>query len=164
MKHYVRCTASMLLCIFAFSFNSANAQFTVEPPVIIAPPVEPEECFDCDGKIDYIKFRFTGSFGFVEVESRRGRQLQNLFYGFVQNGQEFEVFGTNNFLDKKSTLGATIYIRINGGERLPLHTSCSEPIGPGTVVGDLLVVRATSRNGGLTCPTGIVPPGDGGPG
>jgi len=33
-----------------------------------------------------------------------------------------------------------------------IHTSCSEPIGPGAVFGDFLVVSGHSRNGGMLCP------------
>lgn len=158
MNHQRSSLAKLLaFVVIFFSFSTANAQFGPGPSDPVLPPVTP--CAACDGKIDNIIFRYTGAFtGFIEVQSRRGQRYQTLYASYVQSGGQFTVTGTNNDLDKKGTLGATIYIRENGGDPLPLHTSCSQPIGPGTVVGNLVVILATSRNGGLTCPVGDVPP------
>ena len=124
-------------------------------------PIEEEPaCEVCDGKINNIIFQYTGSFpAFIEIESRKGKRYAGVFGQFVTPNQVFSISGASNFLDKKGTLGPTIYISTDGGDAASLHTSCSVPIGPGTVVGDLIIIAATSRNGGLTCPVGDVPDG-----
>ena len=152
MKNIIRhSTATLLLALgMSVSINVAaqTEGFSTTPT-----------CNACNGKIDNIIFRFDGNqTSFVEIESRRGRQYQTLYAGYLDAYQQFSVSGSNNLLDRKGTLGATIYVRVDGGDRLSLHTSCSQPIGPGTVVGDLVVITATSRNGGLTCPVGPIPP------
>lgn len=152
MKNTIRNSTATLLLLLGMSMSiitNAQTDGSFDAPT----------CNECDGKIDNIIFRFDGSqTSFVEIESRRGRQYQTLYAGYLDAYQQFSVSGSSNLLDRKGTLGATIYVRVDGGDRLSLHTSCSEPIGPGTVVGDLVVITATSRNGGLTCPVGPIPP------
>ncbi|GAA6137395.1 hypothetical protein NBRC116583_11420 [Arenicella sp. 4NH20-0111] len=144
------------LAVFVFLFSSvSNAQ--------LGNPLEPN-CAACDGKIDNIIFKKEG-FGFpsfIEIQSRKGKRFASLYAGYVSSGQQFSISGASNFLDNKGTLGATIYISFDGGAPIALHTSCSEPFGPGTRVESLVVISATSRNGGLTCPVDDVPtpPGD----
>ena len=145
-----------------FTVSSLSAQISIGPigPIEPIDPTPPPTlpCAECDGKINNIVFRYDGAYtGYIEVESRRGQRYQTLFAGYVDSGDQFTVTGTNNLLDKKGTLGATIYITENGGDTLALHTSCSQPIGPGTVVGKLVVILAMSRNGGLTCPVDDIP-------
>lgn len=149
--------AATLLVATLFSSFSAFAQLgPIAPPV--SPPSTPA-CEVCDGKIDNIIFRYTGEFpSFIEIQSRKGKRFSTVYAGFVTVDQQFSVSGADNYLDKKSTLGPTIYIAVNGGDPIALHTSCSVPIGPGTIAGDLVVLSATSRNGGLTCPVGDIPP------
>ena len=55
-------------------------------------------------------------------------------------------------VDKKNTLGTEITIEINNIFHTKIHTSCSEPIGPGLVSGDFEVIYGESRNGGPLCP------------
>lgn len=147
--------AALFVATVYFSSFSAFAQFgPIDPPVVTP------ECEVCDGKINNITFSYTGGgFGsFIEIQSRKGKRYATVYSGFVSNSQQFSVSGASNFLDKKSTLGPTIYISENGGDPVSLHTSCSVPIGPGTIAGNLIVVSASSRNGGLTCPVGDAPP------
>jgi hypothetical protein len=151
---FFRTTA--VLVAMLFSSFSAHAQVD-----LIIPPSTPT-CEVCDGKIDNIIFRYSGEFpSFIEIQSRKGKRFATLYAGFVSVDQQFSISGADNFLDKKSTLGPTIYISVNGGDPIALHTSCSVPIGPGTTAGDLVVLTATSRNGGLTCPVDdTTPPTD----
>ena len=122
------------------------------------PPSSNPLCSDCDGKLTNIIFRYDGTVAaFIEIEARKGQDRAPLFQGTVSTGDQFSVSGTDNYLDNKSTLGANIEIRVDGVELGTLHTSCSEPVGPGTIIGDLVVLAATSRNGGQTCPVGPIP-------
>jgi len=62
--------------------------------------------------------------------------------------------------DRKGTLGPSIKLFVDGHYNTSMHTSCSVPIGPGTVAGDFLVIEGASRNGGALCPVddGVVAP------
>ena len=66
----------------------------------------------------------------------------------VGPGDEFPLYGQ----DRKGTLGPEIIMYIDGDYAAQFHTSCSEPIGPGSVSGDFLVLSGESRNGGILCP------------
>jgi hypothetical protein len=72
------------------------------------------------------------------------------FAGFVAPGELFSFTGG----DRKGTLGPYIKLFVDGHYHTSMHTSCSVPIGPGTVAGDFLVVEGASRNGGALCPVG----------
>ena len=127
---------------------SSNSAFATDP-----------SCSDCDGKIDTMIMRYDGTSGaFVEVNATKGkRRSASVFAGSLSTGQQFVLSGAQNYLDRKGTLGPTITIRVDGVTIGTLHTSCSQPIGPGTTLGDFVVIAATSRNGGLTCPVGPIP-------
>ncbi len=49
-------------------------------------------------------------------------------------------------------LSTEIPIYVGGVENTRIHTSCSQPIGPGLIGGDFLVVEGQSLNGGPLCP------------
>ncbi|MCP4656128.1 MAG: hypothetical protein GY856_12005 [bacterium] len=54
--------------------------------------------------------------------------------------------------NRNGTMGAWIAVQVNGALQTRIHTSCSEPIGPGLVRGDFEVVEGFSRHGGRLCP------------
>jgi hypothetical protein len=135
--------------IFVLAFSLIGSQVAAQDTIA---------CSDCDGKLDNLILRYDGGFpAFVEVDSRQGKRFASLFADTVGVGQQFSVSGSSNYLDKKSTLGPTIYLRVDGQSIGSLHTSCSQPIGPGTTLGDFVVIVASSRNGGLTCPVDEIP-------
>lgn len=105
----------------------------------------------CDGKVTELRLRYTGSVvdAAVVVAQRKGPVV--VFDGIVQPGGEFSVFG----VDKKGTLGPEILIWVDGTLNASIHTSCSQPIGPGLAWGDFLVVSGNSRNAGDLCPFGL---------
>jgi hypothetical protein len=114
-------------------------------------PGEDPECGTCDGKVDELMLKYIGDIDDAEIVVRakeRGRPGRTLFEGTVQPGGIFSLSGW----DRQSTLGTDIYLSINGGENLRIHTSCSVPIGPGSVFGDFEVVAGSSRNGGALTP------------
>jgi type II secretory pathway pseudopilin PulG len=104
-----------------------------------------EECNECDGKVTSLMLEYKGSgTAVVKVKQKDG---ETVFNSIVSNGEQFFISGT----DKNGTLGTEITIYVNGDEATRIHTSCSQPIGPGTVSGDFEVISGTSRNGGALC-------------
>ena len=49
-------------------------------------------------------------------------------------------------------MGPEISVYIDGQLQTKIHTSCSEPIGPGMVFGDFKVIDGYSQDGGRLCP------------
>ena len=113
-------------------------------------PVEDEppssEC-DCEGKVVQLTLKYLGvSPAQVDVLQKDG---VSVFSGVVGAGQQFSIVGQ----DKLGTLGTEIYLHVDGAEPpVNIHTSCSQPIGPGLVKGDFEVVDGYSRSGGQLCP------------
>ncbi len=102
-------------------------------------------CFDCDGKVTMMKLRYLRSTpGFVQARMRKG---QEVFAGMINPFEEFMILGA----DKKGTLGPEVEFMVDGGLNASIHTSCSQPIGPGVREGSFLVTEAISRNNGVTC-------------
>lgn len=121
------------------------------------------ECEECDGKVDYLLLQYNGPDAHIIVKQKSGRDKFEIFDSETEltAGDLFELYGQ----DRKDTLGPEIYIyQITDGCKKDLvatiHTSCSQPIGPGLVVGDFTVIEGTSRNGGLLCPITDEPPSD----
>ena len=114
------------------------------------PPTEPpaDECSECDGQVTQLTLRDIGTVtdAHVQVDQKKGSKA--VFNGTVQPGDTFTFTGT----DKHGTLGTEISIKVNDTLNTKIHTSCSQPIGPGLMAGDFEVVEAYSRNGGLICP------------
>lgn len=104
-----------------------------EPPVV--------EGGECDGKVTDLVMKNLGGDAQVRVDQKKDGTV---FDDFVPAGGEFSFSGT----DKKSTLGTEISIFVNGSLNTKIHTSCSQPIGPGLVSGGFKVVSGNSRNGG----------------
>jgi len=110
-----------------------------------SPPTPPATC-GCDGKVTNLTLRYNGATAaFVEVQQKKGKRV---YKGTVIPGGEITLLGA----DKKGTLGTEITIYVEGKFHAKIHTSCSQPIGPGLVRGDFEVVDGTSRNGGDLCP------------
>ena len=119
----------------------------------------PDECNECDGKINYLELIFNGSQGATIVVETKKKGVDGstvVFSEFVQPGESFSFVGN----DKKGTLGTEITIYIDGVENTKIHTSCSVPVGPGMVSGDFEVVNGSSRNGGEFCPVETEPGND----
>ncbi|KAF0193129.1 MAG: hypothetical protein FD165_232 [Gammaproteobacteria bacterium] len=114
----------------------------------------PDQCGPCNGKVSMLTLQYTGSTPNALVQVYPKRSLTPVFSGTVQPNEMF----TFNGNDKFGTLGTDITIKVNGVVNASIHTSCSQPIGPGLVSGDFLVVAGSSRNGGALCPIGQTPP------
>jgi|GEM_PF-1331868 len=109
-------------------------------------PVNPNG--NCDGKVTSLELEYQGNVvdGTIKVIEHDG---QIVFQGVVQPGERFEFFGQD---PPQNTLGPKIDIYINNNFVQEIHTSCSQPIGPGAVYGDFEVIKGTSRNNGPLVP------------
>jgi len=112
------------------------------------PPGDPLDDCGCDGKVTNMTLRYLGAVGAqVRIDMGKGGTV---FDGFVAPGGTFTVIGG----DKKGTLGPEVDIFLNGQPHTSIHTSCSQPIGPGLVRGLFEVIEGASRTGGELCPLG----------
>jgi hypothetical protein len=114
----------------------------------------PEQCGDCEGKVTRLTLRYDGLFtANLRVVAKRGPDSPVVFDQTVLPGATFEVVGpaggSGGFA---GTLGTEINIYVDGNHDAFLHTSCSAPVGPGTVAGSFTVVAGESRHGGPLCP------------
>lgn len=121
-------------------------------PVCAQPCDDPvEECSPCDGKVTQLELLYTGADdGVITVMQKDGAVV----FGptLVASMETISFTGT----DKKGTLGTEISIYVDSVLNTKIHTSCSQPIGPGLVKGDFEVLSGESRNGGPLCPPGVV--------
>jgi hypothetical protein len=113
-------------------------------------------CGECRGKITELTLRYTGATSaFVEVVQKKDGVI---FGDTVEPDEEFTFFGA----DDKGTMGTEITLLVDGAEHTAIHTSCSQPIGPGLTKGDFTVVAGYSLEGGELCPVEDDPGGDSG--
>jgi len=113
------------------------------------------QCSVCDGKVTEMTLRYDGDETAHVVVKQKAKKKKKkkkkwvvVFDGWVDPGETFTFTGQ----DKKGTLGNKIKVFVDDDLDTKIHTSCSQPIGPGMSFGDFTVVEAYSRNGGLICP------------
>jgi hypothetical protein len=126
-------TASTLLGGEVCAASDSTTVTVVEPPEVGG---------ECDGKVTDLVLKNLGGDAQVRVDQKKDDVT--VFDDFVPAGGEFSFSGT----DKKGTLGTEIKIYVNGNLDTKIHTSCSQPIGPGLVSGSFEVISGNSRNGG----------------
>jgi hypothetical protein len=115
-------------------------------------PPPSDDCA-CEGKVSELTLRYNGLATADIVVMRKIRKKDDpdegvVFTGTVEPGAEFTFVGN----DKKGTFGTEISIYVDDQLNTKIHTSCSQPIGPGLISGLFEVVEGYSRNGGLLCP------------
>lgn len=114
------------------------------------------ECAECEGKVNALTLRYNGTDG-ATIRVTQKKYKNDVFNGFVAPGGLFSFVGH----DKKGTLGTEIQIYVNGALNTRIHTSCSQPIGPGQIAGMFEIIAGTSLKGGELCPLPPQPPGGG---
>ncbi len=126
---------------------SANSTFNCPGSDQITIEVSNEECNDCDGKVTSLTLKYLGtSQANVLIIDKEDNTV---FNSIVQPN---EIFTFSHYYNE-TTFGSRIKIFLNGSSSYTeIHTSCSEPIGPGMVFGEFLIVKGYSLNGGLLCP------------
>jgi len=115
-------------------------------------PPPPPETGVCEGKVTQLTLEYQGSASPAHVQVyMRGKKNQLgslIFDGTVATGGQF----TFNGADRHGTMGPEIDVYVDGVKNTSIHTSCSQPIGPGLVRGDFEVIEGYSRGGGLLPP------------
>ncbi|NNC51007.1 MAG: hypothetical protein HKO01_10765, partial [Flaviramulus sp.] len=109
-------------------------------------PADPDG--NCDGKVTYLKLKYTGSVQNAQIKIIE-KDGQTIFNSVVQPNEEFQFYGKDG---NPPTMGSRINVFINNSHAVEIHTSCSEPIGPGSVFGDFVVIKGASKNGGPLAP------------
>ena len=97
-------------------------------------PDLPEPCDDCKGGVTQMDLTYNGlDSAYVEVTGKDGEPVY--FSGWVQPGETITVVGIppGDKLDKNTE------IYVDGGLHAEVHTSGSQPIGPGLVLGDFTI-------------------------
>ena len=112
----------------------------------------PVDCAPCEGKVTELTLRYDGAVAAtIRVVQRSGGNNQvDAFNGVVQPGHLFHFVGQ----DRHGTFGPEIDIYVNGTLHTSIHTSCSQPIGPGLVKGSFTVITGKSRSGKALCAIG----------
>ena len=110
--------------------------------IIIPYPLECEPeipCEPCDGKVTKLTLQNNGSDALIRVAQKKDDVT--VFEDNVTSGASFSFSGT----DKNGTLGTEIIIYVDGVEHARIHTSCSQPIGPGLISGILMFLDGKSQ-------------------
>lgn len=104
-------------------------------------------CGTCDGKVNELTLGYTGSSNAkVQIFNKDGDKL---FEKLVVTSGEMLSFSLANNYGK---LTPEIKIYLNSSYHTSIHTSCSQPIGPGMIAGKFQVESGSSLNGGILCP------------
>ena len=107
-----------------------------------------EKCGPCKDKITELTLQYNGLTA-ANIKVVQKKDSVEIFEDIVQPGELFTFVGE----DKNGTMGTEIKIYVDGDENTKIHTSCSQPIGPGLISGDFVVIEGYSLEGGLLCPT-----------
>lgn len=101
----------------------------------------------CKGKVSELTFMYTGTTPTTVTVDRIGPFDTNLMPATaILPGDVFTVSGSN-YGPKgfRGTLGVAIRISESDGDIAEIHTSCSQPVGPGLVAGDFMVLSGESK-------------------
>lgn len=107
-----------------------------------------QPCAECKGGVVGLTVRYLGtSPAYVEV-SKAGDLGQTYFAGNLAPFETFSFVGVGPDLK----LAKDIEFLVDGVPGDKVHTSCSQPIGPGSVFGPFRVLAAASKDSGNVCP------------
>ncbi|NQU79014.1 hypothetical protein HQ545_04560 [Candidatus Woesearchaeota archaeon] len=107
----------------------------------------PTTCSECDGKMTSFTLQYLGSSS-ATIEVIQKKIDDPVFSGTVAPGGLFSFTG----MDKKGTLGTVITIKVDDVENIQIHTSCSDILTNGMIIGDFRIIMGESLNGGALCP------------
>lgn len=111
-------------------------------------PTSPDDCGECAGKVSELTLKYTGEDAIIRVvQSKDGAELYNQS---VSKDQFLELIGSYD-KNGKLTMWTNIEVYINGIKTTDIHTSCSLPIGVGSVFGQFEVISGRSLSGGNFC-------------
>nr|WP_319266774.1 T9SS type A sorting domain-containing protein [uncultured Draconibacterium sp.] len=118
-------------------------------------PIENEDppqtgCSDCEGQITMLELEYLGEQANATINVYESKfEADNIFVTLdnVNSGDIFTIDGVN----KHDKMGPKIFLTINDGDPIEIHTSCSQPIYAGMTFGDFLIVSGASHDGGMLC-------------
>jgi len=118
----------------------------------------PAVCGPCKGGITSLTLQYNGTHSaLVQIVQKKRDAV--IFDAVLVPGEQFSFAGA----DKHGKMGAEIKVYIDGALNASVHTSCSQPIGPGLAIGDFEVIAGTSKDGGPLCIVDLPPEPDCGP-
>ena len=100
-------------------------------------------CGECDGKVDSLTLLYTGA-ATLDLEIQDNDDTV-VFAGTVTTNQVI------SFSAIAENFGTNVHFFDDGDEFMSIHTSCSDPIGIGSVYGDFEVLGGSSEEGGPFC-------------
>ncbi len=107
-------------------------------------------CSDCEGRVTELTLEYTNNKpALITIFQKEGELV---FNNTLNPNEQFSITG----VDKKNTLSPWIDIFIDNIPTTRIHTSCSEPIGPGLVSGYFIVISGKSKIGGNLCPVNCI--------
>jgi len=106
----------------------------------------PVVCGPCRGGVISLTLQYNGTHS-AQVRVVQKKRNAVVFDAVVAPGEQFSFTGT----DKHGKLGSEIKVYVDDTLNATIHTSCSQPIGPGLVRGDFEVVAGISKDGGPLC-------------
>ncbi|MCX7736925.1 MAG: T9SS type A sorting domain-containing protein [Candidatus Kapabacteria bacterium] len=103
-----------------------------------------EDCGRCSGGVTKLTLKYTGNSANIKIVQKDGQILYN---SYVYKNSTFSFTGKGSY----NKMGTEIKIYVNNIYYNYIHTSCSQPIGPGLTVGNFTVVSGESYKGGNLC-------------
>lgn len=152
---------SLTVEIISVNFDNPESLDPIPTSVIwnaaglsILPKEEEEpECEPCEGGVSELTLKYLGETEVeVKVTPRRKKKDPDviLFEDVVSADDPiFTVVG----MGKNGKIGSEMSIFVDGELNTKIHTSCSQPIGPGLISGDFEVIEGFSVKGGRICET-----------
>jgi hypothetical protein len=119
-----------------------------ELEVHVFSPLCEEPCGPCEGGVTALSLRYDGT---RAARISVGKPGKEIFTGVVAPGEVFSYRGAK----AGDKVEGEVYI--DGVLDVAIHTSCSQPVGPGTKWGSFTVTGGESKKGGRFCDDG--PPG-----
>ncbi len=116
----------------------------------------PEPCAVCKGGTVELTFQYLGfnSARVTVYDDTSPKADKILFDSTLNPGDQFTITPRPG----QAKLNNDITIYVNGVFNAKVHTSCSQPIGPGLISGDFEIVNARSKDSGLMCPLNVCAP------
>ncbi|MGA1869887.1 MAG: DUF2341 domain-containing protein [bacterium] len=127
-------------------------------PDKLSVPDGDEECGECEGGVTQLTLRYKAKTKCYDTEDGdritvKCKDGYTVFDSYVEPGEDFTFFRTNENGEMEK-LGTEISIYVNYELNTKIHTSCSQPIGPGMIFGVFTVIEGYSKDGGLLCDAG----------
>ncbi|MGD9317967.1 MAG: hypothetical protein PVG56_14105, partial [Anaerolineae bacterium] len=137
-----------------FLANGAVCSASDSATVTVVEPIEP--CAECKGGTTELTFQYLGAqtANVVVYDYGDAKADKILFEGLLQPGEQFTITPRTG----QDDLNNDISIWLEGVFHAEIHTSCSQPIGPGLIAGDFLILEGRSKDNGPMCPLNTCAP------